>query len=119
MLFIIGSIFLKTNSFIIKSRVSTSSRLLTRMTDINPNSSPIQSNERPMKTFLLTAGEKYYPSRADGDWQACFATKEEAEEFVNQFPHKAEWYEIIDLKDWIYEDEEQRPERKVRLMIEE
>ena len=118
---VIGSIFSRSNSFIIKSRISTSSRLLTRMTDTNTNSSPIQqikdspiqSNEtRPIKTFLLTCSYQYYPSCGDGDWKGCYATIEEAEEAWNQIPDKRyQSYEIIDLKDWIY-DVEPTPDQK-------
>jgi len=31
-----------------------------------------------MKTYLLIAGEHFYPSADTGDWVGCFSTYEEA-----------------------------------------
>ena len=76
-----------------------------------------------MKPYLLIAGHKYYPDRADGDWVGCYKTREEAEKMmtytsgkvprlqVAQHPrygknHSVDWYEIIDLRGWISESEE-------------
>ena len=81
-----------------------------------------------MKPYLLIAGDKYYPDRADGDWVGCYETREEAEKMmkytlvkytlgkahswqVAQHPrygknHSVDWYEIIDLRKWISENEE-------------
>jgi hypothetical protein len=60
-----------------------------------------------MKTFLLTCGFKYYPSSCSGDWIACYATQEEAEEAERKTckGRKCEydWCEIVDLKEWIYD----------------
>jgi len=73
---------------------------------------------REMKPYLLIAGHKYYPDRADGDWVGCYETREEAEEMmkynlgkvnpwqVAQHPrygknYSVDWYEIIDLRKWI------------------
>jgi hypothetical protein len=69
-----------------------------------------------MKYFLLIAGENYYPSRHTGDWIGCFETYEEAlsqvkVERYNFKGHACEsytvngnerdWYEIVDLREWI------------------
>ena len=62
-----------------------------------------------MKFFLLTAGDHYYPSHGTGDWIATFETLEEAEGVVTKvtdqhytiYGCRYEWYEIIDLKDWV------------------
>jgi hypothetical protein len=74
-----------------------------------------------MKPYLLIAGDKYYPDRADGDWVGCYETREKAEEMmtytsgahswqVAQHPrygknYSVDWYEIIDLRKWISESE--------------
>ena len=84
-----------------------------------------------MKPYLLIAGQQYYPDRADGDWIGCFESREEAESAVRtekqtslflrgplkgqvkeeweeyrvKHPsygdHRVDWYEIVDLRDWI------------------
>ena len=76
-----------------------------------------------MKPYLLIAGDKYYPDRADGDWVGRYETREEAEEMMTYTSGKAhswqvtqhprygkgycvDWYEIIDLREWISESEE-------------
>ena len=73
------------------------------------------------KTFLLIAGDFYYPSSGTGDWINTFSSKEDAENAVetinpqigplwqeNNTPTKYkindmqyDWYEIIDLNDWM------------------
>jgi hypothetical protein len=81
-----------------------------------------------MKKYLLLAGSCYYPRRGIGDWQGCFETIELAEkqiettveyDYFTKGPRKGEikegsarhyykigrdtydWYEIVDLDDWI------------------
>lgn len=91
-----------------------------------------------MKPYLLIASSAYYPDFGTGDWVKCFKTKEEAEAFISykqeeptlfsQGPRKGQvkkegrffyftedggkfdTYEIVDLKDWIYCDEESADE---------
>ena len=63
-----------------------------------------------MKTYLLIAGYNYYPDRGTGDWIACYNTKEEATEVMNAMKNAdddycADWYEIIDLKKWMCDDD--------------
>ena len=57
------------------------------------------------KPFLLTAGDHYYPSSRTGDWIECYETKEEAEEKWEEISSKTkyryDWYEIVDLRDWV------------------
>lgn len=67
-----------------------------------------------MKYFLLVAGDQYYPESGAGDWIECFATHDEAvskvttregndsnrtKYFIGERYY--DWYEIINLKDWI------------------
>ena len=65
-----------------------------------------------MKPFLLIAGDDHYPSAYDGDWVACFSTREEAlacvkiisnEVFITyrDIHSKRDWYDIIDLRKWM------------------
>ena len=83
-----------------------------------------------MKPFLLIAGYGYYPSAGTEDWRETYSTREEAEATVTQIanhdlytkgPKKGQikntlytykvtdsqgeatvdWYEIVDLRDWI------------------
>ena len=57
-----------------------------------------------MKHYLLIAGDKYYPSAYTGDWIASYKTKEEAEEKweeISKQKYRYDWYEIVDLRDWI------------------
>lgn len=79
-----------------------------------------------MKYFLLIAGECYYPSEGTEDWIKCYETQEEAqkdvvktkEDIIGQSGQKKgkiiwtlegyvingkkyDWYEIVDLRDWI------------------
>jgi hypothetical protein len=81
-----------------------------------------------MKYFLLIAGNSYYPSHDTGDWIKCFETYEEARSQVEVKKHhtfftkgknkgeikdtyesyivngrKRDWYEIVDLREWINE----------------
>ena len=80
-----------------------------------------------MKLFLLIAGENYYPSAGTDDWKKTFSTLEEAENFVSKIEPKRtiskgskkgqevveyttymingneyDWYEIVDLKKYIF-----------------
>ena len=65
------------------------------------------------KRFLLTAGNDYYPNRADADWVEFFETREEAESCVElEEPQRykitlpsghytfVDWYRIIDFEEW-------------------
>lgn len=76
-----------------------------------------------MKRFILTAGDKYYPSSGSGDWIESFDTREDAESVVTAIPpddgeswpewdnqttyridgfaRHFDWYEIIDLSRWL------------------
>ena len=79
-----------------------------------------------MKTFLLIAGDNYYPQSGTCDWIGCYDTHESAANAVTRVPHfrtitkgarKGEqvedwhsyridnrtydWYEIVDLMDWM------------------
>lgn len=69
-----------------------------------------------MKYFLLVAGEQYYPDRGAGDWIECFESYEDAQmnvlkleddsrhNYIINTPEgsrKYDWYEIINLKDWV------------------
>ena len=70
-----------------------------------------------MKTFLLTAGEYYYPQWGTCDWIKTYETFEEALESVIDVTSNGDlkettylingktydWYKIIDLKEWIGE----------------
>lgn len=80
-----------------------------------------------MKFFLLIAGDTYYPACTD-DWIGTYATREEARAEIEikvtvyKDPaglrgdyedkkiyckgEKVDWYEIIDLRDWIMDDNE-------------
>jgi hypothetical protein len=65
-----------------------------------------------MKTYLLIAGDNYYPSIGTGDWIGCFETYEEAFNQIEELPdteyheykigdNEYHWYDIIDLMDWM------------------
>ena len=71
-----------------------------------------------MKPYLLIAGYQHYPARADGDWIGCYETREEAKKMMTHTPglihewkvvkhpvygkdHCVDWYEIVDLRDWM------------------
>jgi hypothetical protein len=54
-----------------------------------------------MKYFLLIVGDDYYPSHRTGDWIGCFETREEAHDFYSMYHRERDWYEIVDLKEWI------------------
>ena len=63
-----------------------------------------------MKTYLLIAGYNYYPARGTGDWVDCYDTEEEAIDKMNALKNAddkygADWYEIIDLKEWMCDDD--------------
>jgi hypothetical protein len=57
------------------------------------------------KPYLLIAGDNYYPSAYTGDWIACYETKEEAqekwEEISSKSKYRYDWYEIVDLREWM------------------
>ena len=69
-----------------------------------------------LKPYLLIAGFDYYPGHSTSDWVACFASEEEAEEYVkanrsmNEYPYTADmtnpnrfscdWHVVVDLRDW-------------------
>ena len=56
------------------------------------------------KPFLLIAGYDYYPSRDTEDWKGCFETYEDAmKEFNSYRKNQFDWYEIVDLRDWVNE----------------
>ena len=78
---------------------------------------------KKMKPYLLIAGLQYYPDGADGDWIGCYKTREEAEAMMTYTSGKThlwqvaehpdygknydvDWYRIIDLREWISENEE-------------
>lgn len=52
-----------------------------------------------MKKFLLIAGDDYYPRAGTDNWIGCFATREEAENAMAN--EEADWYQIINLEEWI------------------
>lgn len=66
-----------------------------------------------MKYYLLIAGSWYYPSSSTGDWIDTFETSEEAKHKVSAGiglmgkdaffidNREYDWYEIIDLREWI------------------
>lgn len=57
-----------------------------------------------MKPYLLIAGYNYYPSAYTGDWVACYATEEEAKEKweeLSKDEYSNDWYEIVDLREWM------------------
>jgi len=57
-----------------------------------------------MKPYLLIAGDNYYPSAYTGDWVACYATEEEAKEKweeLSKNKYSNDWYEIVDLREWM------------------
>jgi len=64
------------------------------------------------KYFLLLAGERYYPSRGTGDWIDTYASKEEAEAEIEKIKFGRfiiknadyDWYQIVDLRDWIFKE---------------
>jgi hypothetical protein len=55
-----------------------------------------------MKRYLLIAGDDYYPDHGDGDWIGCFETYEDAYDFYSMHHRERDWYEIVDLWEWIY-----------------
>lgn len=55
-----------------------------------------------MKPFLLIVGSQYYPRAYTGNWRGCFSSSEEAlEELSNYSDSDYDWYEIVDLRDWM------------------
>ena len=56
------------------------------------------------KPYLLIAGDNYYPSAYTDDWIACYETKEEAQEKweeLSKNKYSNDWYEIVDLREWM------------------
>ena len=56
-----------------------------------------------MKPYLLIVGD-YTPSAYTGDWVACYATEEEAKEKweeLSKSKYNNDWYEIVDLREWM------------------
>jgi len=60
-----------------------------------------------MKTYLLIAGYQYYPDRGTGDWIACYNTEEEANKRIDELKqsYDYDWFDIVDLKDWMYDND--------------
>jgi hypothetical protein len=59
-----------------------------------------------MKPYLLIAGYNYYPASGTSDWIGTFSTKEEAEEeweHLKKQEYPEEWYEIVNLSEWMYD----------------
>ncbi len=61
-----------------------------------------------MKTYLLIAGYDYYPGSGTQDWIGCYATEEDAKEAVEKLKNAdddygADWFKIVDLKEWMYD----------------
>ena len=57
-----------------------------------------------MKPYLLIAGDNYYPSAYTGDWIECYETVEEAAEKweeLSKNKYSNDWYEIVDLREWM------------------
>ena len=78
-----------------------------------------------MKIYLLTAGDRYYPGKGESDWIGCFDSFDEVnkqiqeilvdnrnslfrgKKIIEEKKYKIkdniyDWYEIIDLKKWIF-----------------
>jgi len=72
-----------------------------------------------MKPFLLIAGFSYYPSGGSGEWRGCYETYDEARKWVTERTmdesyrfnvydkntntiDACDWFEIVDLREWIY-----------------
>ena len=58
----------------------------------------------PTKHYLLIAGDNYYPSAYTDDWIECYETIKEAEEKweeISKQKYRYDWYEIVDLRDWM------------------
>ena len=61
-----------------------------------------------MKPYLLIAGYNYYPGPNTSDWVGCFDSEEEALEAwekLSKGEYPVEWYDIVDLREWIYEND--------------
>jgi hypothetical protein len=54
-----------------------------------------------MKHYLLIAGYQYYPSRGTGDWVGCYEYESEAIEKWNEISKFYDWYDIVDLREWM------------------
>lgn len=65
-----------------------------------------------MNWILLIAGDNFYPSADTGDWIGCFPTVEAAKSKVTSAEEdrviingrKYDWYDIVDLRDWVTGD---------------
>jgi hypothetical protein len=55
------------------------------------------------KYFLLIAGDQYYPCSGTRDWKETFETYAEAE--IAAEAMSCDWYDIVDLQQWIGSDE--------------
>ena len=71
-----------------------------------------------MNWILLIAGDNYYPSADTGDWIGCFPTVDEAKSKVTLENYrviisgrKYDWYEIVDLRDWVIGDGNEKESR--------
>ena len=89
-----------------------------------------------MNWFLLIAGDCYYPQADTGDWIGCFPTFDAANSKVTLIEHKRtitkgkkkgeeelthttyivngreyDWYEIVDLRDWVIGDGNEKESR--------
>ena len=64
-----------------------------------------------MKPFLLIGGYNYYPC------SGTFSTYEEAEDAVkaiqasSKISSRVDWYDIIDLREWIMDDDDDETNR--------
>jgi len=54
-----------------------------------------------MKTYLLIAGYQYYPDRGTDNWIVCYNSEEEATKAMNDIKDSYEWFDIVDLKEWM------------------
>ena len=58
-----------------------------------------------MKPFLLIMGSYDKPNIGIDDWEKCFKSRGEAEEYLHKlmqkFQHYIHWHEIVDLREWM------------------
>ena len=69
-----------------------------------------------MKYFLLTAGDYHYPLMGTEDWIGTYASYDDAHDEVKEVDElwckykikgeRYDWFEIVDLRDWISEKED-------------
>lgn len=56
-----------------------------------------------MKTpYLLIAGDDFYPEPGTNNWLGCFETEKAALDFIVKYKINSDWYEIVNLEDYIY-----------------